>query len=165
MNKTMGWVFVCLLGLAGCTIERFDDDDCDDVGDDDVGRGASSDGGKASAGSSSAPDDDDRGKAGKAGTGASGGGGSSSHPPLVTCEAERDCLPGYNCDVDAKQCVPAAEETCPELGTELSCTHRTDCAAIYGGTNCSCGQDCECKGGEPGCVCESFQFFACRALE
>jgi len=67
--------------------------------------------------------------------------------------------------LEAHECLPAAEETCGELETELACTHRSDCTPIYGGTNCSCGQDCECQGGEPGCICESFEFFVCRAVE
>jgi hypothetical protein len=165
MNKSMGWVVVCLLGLAGCTIERFDDEDCDDdfgFDDDDSGHGATSSGGKGSAGTAPKPDDGD---SGKAGTGASGSGGSTPSTPPLACEKERDCLPGYNCDFGTNECVPAAEETCAELETELSCSHRSDCVPIYGGTNCSCGQDCECKGGEPGCVCESFQFFVCQAAE
>ena len=32
------------------------------------------------------------------------------------------------------------------------------------GVDCSCGQGCECQPGEPGCVCQSFEFFHCKAL-
>ena len=165
MKLSLAWLVVCLVGLAGCSFERFDDDDdCDDefgFEDDEGGRGPTSKGGKGGVGGATAGDGD----SGKAGTGASASGGSQTTPPPTTCEKERDCLRGYNCDFAKNECVPAAEETCGELETELACSHRSDCVPIYGGTNCSCGQDCECKGGEPGCVCESFQFFVCQAAE
>ncbi len=83
----------------------------------------------------------------------------------MPCSEEPDCAPGFNCNHDTHICVAADEETCSELATERACTHRSDCAPIYAGTNCSCGQDCQCRGGEPGCVCEAFQFFSCAAAE
>ena len=166
MKISLGWLVVCLVGLAGCSFERFDDDDdCDDdfgLEDDEGGRGPSSNGGKSGAGGAPTTP---QGDSGKAGTGASASGGSPASTPPVACEKERDCPRGYNCDFATNECVPADEETCAELETESACTHRSDCVPIYGGTNCSCGQDCECKGGEPGCVCESFQFFVCQAIE
>ncbi len=102
-----------------------------------------------------------------AGAAASGEAGAPTLPvvPPKACAKERDCEPGYNCAADTHECLPAADETCGELDTELACTHRSDCTPVYGGTNCSCGKDCECHGGEPGCVCESFQFFVCQAAE
>lgn len=161
MNKFMGWVVVCLLGLTGCTIERFDDADCGDDGFD-----------KPTVGGRPAVVTPDQGGTktygGSGGSASEPSGGGSSNAPVVppkSCSKERDCEAGYNCDAETQQCVPADEETCAELETEPACTHRSDCIPIYGGTNCSCGQDCECKGGEPGCVCESFQFFACQATE
>ena len=62
------------------------------------------------------------------------------------------------------QCVAADAETCPELRTEANCDNRNDCVSIYAGTNCSCGPECTCIGGEPGCVCENFAFFTCEPL-
>jgi hypothetical protein len=168
MNQSIGGLVVCLLGLVACNVEHYDDCDGDsfDYGDDIGGShsraGASSTGGTptggGTAGSSkggSAP--------GEAGGEASGGGTGPVVVPPRICDEESDCEPGFNCDLEQQQCLPADEETCAELKTEAACTHRSDCTPIYAGTNCSCGQDCECKGGEPGCVCESFAFFVCEA--
>jgi hypothetical protein len=150
MKKIMMLV-VCMAGLAACNFENYEE--CTEEGELDL--------------------DDDWGghsTAGK-GPGDPGGSGASSsqagtpnmpepmEPPPPPCEAETDCEPGFNCDFDAGVCAPADAETCGELSSEQACTERTDCTPIYGGTNCSCGADCECMGGEPGCICESFQFF------
>lgn len=70
---------------------------------------------------------------------------------------------GFNCDMARSTCGPAPEPTCAELETELECVGRGDCVPIYAGVGCSCGVDCTCKGGEPGCVCQSFEFFRCDA--
>jgi hypothetical protein len=59
-------------------------------------------------------------------------------------------------------CTPSDVETCGELTTEAACDERTDCLPIYAGTGCSCGPDCQCIGGEPGCICTSFEFFRCE---
>jgi len=83
----------------------------------------------------------------------------------VSCVEERDCARGFNCDYERHECTPTDAETCPELSTESACDHRNDCMSIYAGINCSCGADCECVGGEPGCVCQSFEFFSCEALK
>lgn len=193
MNKSIGGFVVCLLGLVACNVERYDDCDGDsfDFGDDSGGSfshagstskaghtssdgaGASNDGGATSslAGTSNgASAGNTNGNAGTNSGGAGATGGTAGPPPVEMvppkpCVKERDCEPGYNCSADSHECLPAAEETCAELDTELACTHRSDCTPIYGGTNCSCGQDCECHGGEPGCVCETFQFFVCQAAE
>jgi len=122
----------------------------------DVDRRAGSGATAATAGSSdggSAPNGGDAG--GEAGAPAT----AASPTP---CEKERDCAPGYNCDLEQHQCLPADQETCGELDSELACTNRKDCTPVYGGVNCSCGTNCECHGGDPGCVCESFQFFVCQ---
>jgi hypothetical protein len=190
MNKSIGGFVVCLLGLVACNVERYDDCDGDsfDYGDDFGGSfsyggstpkaghastdgGRSSDGGTASshagtgnsatAGNTNSNGGTDSGSAGAVDTGQAG----TAVVPPKSCAKERDCEPGYNCAADTHECLPAAEETCGELETELACTHRSDCTPIYGGTNCSCGKDCECHGGEPGCVCETFQFFVCQAAE
>jgi hypothetical protein len=178
MKKSIGGFVVCLLGLAACNVEHYDDckDDSFDFEGDfggSVGHsraGASGTGGKTSGDSGAAT-----GGGTTAGSGATGGsapdgaggeaGGSSGSGPVVVppqhCEQESDCEPGFNCDLEQQQCLPSDEETCAELKTEAACTHRSDCTPIYAGTNCSCGQDCKCRGGEPGCVCETFGFFGC----
>jgi len=169
-RSMMGWAIVCLLGLVGCTIERYDDD-CADYDDDGFGHGASTSGGKSGAGSAGTGSGGSAatsgGSAGSASTsgGSAAQGGSAAEPAPEPCAEERDCAPGYNCDVDSQQCLPSEQETCGELTSEQACNNRRDCAPVYGGINCSCGADCECVGGEPGCVCESFEFFACRAGE
>src|SRR5262245_43498740 len=48
---------------------------------------------------------------------------------------------------------PPPPPMCTELASESACSEREDCAPIYAGTDCSCGPDCTCIGGEPGCVC------------
>lgn len=136
--------------LGGC---HFDVDDCDDVGVD-----------------SDFDDYEHRDKS-------SGAGGVRNPEPPGTeptagtantptpCDDERDCSAGYNCNFDRNECEAADAETCGELATESACTQRRDCVPIYGGTNCSCGADCECQGGEPGCICERFEYFVCRPAE
>lgn len=180
MNKSIGGLVVCLFGLVACNVEHYDDDctgDSFDYGDDSGGTdshsraGASSSSGKTSTGSGatagsmaaagSAPNGAGGDDSGTAGSSASGGTG----PVVVApppCDQESDCNPGFNCNLDTQQCLPSDEETCGELKTEAACTHRSDCTPNYAGTNCSCGQDCECHGGEPGCVCEKFAFFVCQ---
>lgn len=175
MKKSIGGLVVVLLGLVACNVEHYDDcyDEDDEFGDFGGSRSLPdkpSSSGKASTGGATAGSS---AVAGNSTTGGStpeaGDAGASGAPPVVVppdaCEKERDCKPGFNCDVETHECLPAAEETCGELETEAACTHRSDCTPIYGGTNCSCGQDCECQGGEPGCICESFEFFVCRAAE
>jgi len=175
MNKSIGGIIVCLFGLAACNVEHYDDCNQDGFEDDDAFGGSHSRAGSSTGATSATGGTETGGSAGTAagGTGAAPGSagtemGSAGAPPVVVvtpCERERDCDPGYNCDVASHACQPAAEETCGELETEAACTHRSDCTPIYGGTNCSCGADCECQGGEPGCVCEAFEFFVCRAAE
>jgi hypothetical protein len=174
MKKSIGGLVVCLLGLVACNVERYDDCDGDDFDDRDAfggshsRAGAGSTSGKAGSPSTSAGTEAGGTAAASGGTGSTGtagaaAGGEVGAEPPDACDRERDCAAGYNCDIERRECLPADEETCGELETEAACTHRSDCTPIYGGTNCSCGPDCECKGGEPGCVCQSFQFFACEA--
>ncbi|RYZ02621.1 MAG: hypothetical protein EOO73_31245 [Myxococcales bacterium] len=177
-----GWAIVCLLGLVGCTYERYDDCESDYEDDDGFGSGASSHAGKAaSTGGSDGGGTTSGGTSsgGTAGTGAttsggttgtgattSGGSAAGAPPePLPTCAEERDCDPGYNCDIEVGECQPSDQETCAELESESACSNRRDCETVYGGINCSCGADCECQGGEPGCVCESFDFLLCRGID
>jgi hypothetical protein len=174
MNKSMGLIIASLLCLGACDIEHYDD--CEDKDgfdfEDDFETGARA-GTSAKAGS--APSGED---GGSSGNGGSSGGGSPSagsagtggtpeppEPPATPCEKENDCDAGFNCNFDVHECQPADAETCGELESEAACSERTDCVPIYGGTNCSCGADCECQGGEPGCICESFQYFVCQPAE
>jgi hypothetical protein len=60
---------------------------------------------------------------------------------------------------------PPPPPECMELATEAACSERADCTPIYAGTDCSCGPECTCIGGEPGCVCESFGFLVCVEAE
>jgi hypothetical protein len=56
---------------------------------------------------------------------------------------------------------PPPPPECIELATEEACTERDDCTPLYAGTDCSCGPDCTCIGGEPGCVCETYGYLVC----
>lgn len=175
MNKSIGGFVVCALGLIACNVEHYDDctGDSFDYGDDVGGSagtsraGASPSSGKTgnSGGSSGAAGSSPTGGSSPDGAGGQSDGTAGTSPGTLPkpCDEESDCDPGFNCNFEQQQCLPSDEETCGELKTEAACTHRSDCTPIYAGTNCSCGQDCECKGGEPGCVCESFEFFVCEA--
>jgi hypothetical protein len=157
MTKWIGCVLVGFLGLGGCSIERYDGD-CDaDFDHPDAVAGSGARSGHAGSASSTAGSST---SGGDGSGGVSGSGGNTVAPSA--CDEEGDCDPGFNCDLDAHECVASDAETCAELETEAACTNRRDCVPIYGGINCSCGQDCECKGGEAGCICESFDFFACQ---
>ena len=157
MHQSRGLFVACLLSMTACSVENYEDckeDELDLDGDFSVGHSKA---GTGPAGSGAST--------GSGATAASGGTATEPEPepePPTPCEVEHDCAPGFNCDLDLLQCLPADAETCGELLTEQECTDRTDCTPIYGGTNCSCGADCECQGGEPGCICESFEFFVCR---
>lgn len=166
MNKSLALFALAVVLLGGCNVEHYDD--CSDEApfefDDDFETGHRA---GASSKAGSAP-----GEAGNSG-GPSGSGGMTGspeppeppEPPATPCEKERDCDAGFNCNFDVNECQSAEAETCGELESEAECADRTDCIAVYGGVNCSCGADCECQGGEPGCICESFEYFVCRAAE
>lgn len=79
----------------------------------------------------------------------------------VACKDESRCERSYNCDLERSVCTPADKDYCSEMKTEALCAERDDCVVTYAGVNCSCGADCTCMGGEPGCVCERFEFHAC----
>lgn len=152
-----------LVLASGCSIETHEGDECDANGGSgarSAGSGGSSKEGSATGGSSSGGTS----STSTGGTGASGGSaGGTGSASSVPCENESDCDPGFNCDYDVGLCSPADAETCEEL-SEDACGTRTDCEVIYAGVDCSCGAGCECQGGEPGCVCDSFEFFRCQAL-
>jgi hypothetical protein len=173
MNKSIGLFVASVLCLGACDIEHYDD--CRDEDgfdfDDDFETGPRA-GSSARAGS--APYGQDGGSSGQGGSsggasssaGIAGTGGSTDpEPPATPCAKENDCGPGFNCNFDVSECQPGDAETCGELETEAACSERADCVPIYGGTNCSCGADCECQGGEPGCICESFEYFVCQPAE
>lgn len=172
MRKLIGGFVACLVGLMACNVEHYED--CDTAGFDDAGTfGGSGSGlapsrGQQAAGSSTAGGQQASGGADAGQADHEGDLGGAANPPapgLKPCGSERDCDPGFNCDLQQQLCQPSDEETCGELATELACTHRSDCTPIYAGTHCSCGQDCECHGGDPGCVCQTFEFFGCQASE
>jgi hypothetical protein len=160
MSKPIGVVVACALALWACNVEHYDECSRDDAFEEtDDWPTRPSGGGKPAGGAGSGAQVD-----GSEDGGASGDDGATPvEPPSVPCENERDCAPGFNCNYEQSACEPAAAETCTELDLEVDCTARADCIPVYGGTNCSCGRDCECEGGEPGCICESFEFFVCRA--
>jgi hypothetical protein len=81
----------------------------------------------------------------------------------TTCVSEPDCPADYNCNLERGTCEPASTPTCGELMSAADCGIRADCRSVYAGVDCSCGTGCTCQGGEPGCVCQSFQFFECSA--
>lgn len=171
MNKPIGVIVACVLGLFACNVEHYDECEGDDSFDDFEEQPPRPSGGsKSTGGDTSSGNTAGGGAANGGGAGSDSGGGAAGapgpiEPPKVPCEKERDCAPGFNCNYDVNECEPAAQETCGELDLEADCSARADCVPVYGGTNCSCGQDCECEGGEPGCICESFEFFVCRAAE
>jgi hypothetical protein len=170
MTKLVICAAVCVISLGACHIKNMEDcdDDWSSAGAPDLpdlprgGRGGDS--GNSSGGNGAAGGTESSGTAGgTAGSDGSGTGGTDAAPPAPTpCAAETDCPRGFNCDYERGECTPADAETCGELSTEEACDNRNDCMTVYAGTNCSCGPECACIGGEPGCVCESFAFFACE---
>jgi Cys-rich repeat protein len=86
--------------------------------------------------------------------------------PAGLCATDEDCGEGYVCDEPQSTCVPdeTPPPTCGDMQTEIDCVQFGGCEPVYAGVDCSCGQDCECTGGEPGCVCASFEFFKCEAV-
>ena len=174
MYKSVLFAAVCALSSLACEFTCWED--CDDDGPDESedhqraggsARPGESSGGRTAAGgtNSTGNQSGDIAACGDAGGTANAPGTGGHSVPLPTaCAKESDCERGYNCDYERKECVVAGAETCAELRTEADCDNRNDCVSIYAGTNCSCGPECTCIGGEPGCVCESFAFFTCEPL-
>jgi hypothetical protein len=72
-------------------------------------------------------------------------------PPGTTAGIDNDCYTGY--------CIPNADcapEDCASITTEAACTARSDCEAVYTGTNCTCD--------ESGCTCTTLTFDRCESL-
>ncbi|MCC6900353.1 MAG: hypothetical protein IT377_15350 [Polyangiaceae bacterium] len=172
MSRLFVLVFLGSALLAGCHIESndngnepFDDEDtaCDDGHDPSSGKSA--DGGADHTADGAASD-----AAGSCKIHADCAAGqfcligSGQCTAAATCVKESDCLGGFNCDAPTKSCLPSATETCGEVGSEAACLTRKDCVPSYAGVDCTCGPDCKCLGGEPGCVCESFEFFRCETV-
>ncbi len=86
--------------------------------------------------------------------------------PADACSTDADCGDGVTCDEALGLCVAGEDPppACADLATEDDCVGRADCQPVYAGVDCSCGADCTCTGGEPGCVCASFEFFKCEPV-
>lgn len=173
MKHKIGMFVACLFSLAACNFENYEDckdEDGLDIDDDwgghsQAGEGPGEPGGSGAASSGGSGGSAASGSGAAAATAGTTGEPEPSEPEPTPCDSEGDCAPGFNCDYEAGVCAPSDAETCGELTSEQSCTNRIDCTPVYAGTNCSCGADCECMGGEPGCICESFDFFSCAAAE
>ena len=174
MYKSVLFATVCAVSSLACEFTCFEDcDAASDESEDHQRAGGSakagaSSGGKNAAGGTSSTGTASGGTAACGDTGGTAnapGTGGQSVPPPAACAEESDCERGFNCDYERKQCVATGAETCAELRTEADCDNRNDCVSIYAGTDCSCGPECTCIGGEAGCVCESFEFFSCEPLE
>lgn len=139
MHKSILGLVVCVLSVGACNFEHVGEGDCIDE-----------------EGPAQPPPPRE-----PVGSGGPGGAPKEPTPPPPPCEDESNCAPGFNCHLGRGQCLPAQEETCGELKQETECTERRDCTPVYAGIGCSCGADCECVGGEPGCICQSFDFFVC----
>lgn len=164
--KKIVMLVACMVGLAACNFENYEDCQTDDELNLDDDWGGHSTAGKRASEPGGSGASSSGGSAGNGSGASSSQAGSPSTPEAMEpapepCETESDCEAGFNCDFAAGVCAPADAETCGEVLSEQECSERSDCSPIYAGTNCSCGADCECMGGEPGCICESFQFFVC----
>lgn len=169
MNTTIVFAALCALSSFACDVSCLEDcDDFDECSEHDHGDGGHKDpegksgNSNASGGASGSGSSSNSGESGGTAASAGKGGGAS---PKTPCTQESDCARAFNCDYERKECVEADAETCPELSSETACDNRNDCMSIYAGTNCSCGPECACVGGEPGCVCESFAFFRCEPIK
>jgi hypothetical protein len=56
-----------------------------------------------------------------------------------------------------------APPSCAMLTTEIECTARADCSAIYGGMTCTNAMGSPCLSGEADCTCATYSFAACFA--
>ena len=166
MIKSVLLSVVCATSSVACDVSCLEDcdwsDECSEHHHDSGGGGNNASGGVGATGNESGGGGN---SSDRAGTGNSAGRGNGPKPVPTTCAKESDCERGSNCDYERKECVPAGAETCAELSSERDCDNRNDCVSIYAGTDCSCGPECTCIGGEPGCVCQSFAFFSCDPLE
>jgi hypothetical protein len=135
MFHQIALVSLAALGLAGCHIEHFSAGEDTYEGDLDPCTPESDAGGPHST--------------------ASDGG------TLPTCASDSECESGFVCDPSSGACVPEPAPTCSDWQSESECSAQSGCTPVYAGVDCSCGPDCVCVGGEPGCICAAFEFFAC----
>jgi hypothetical protein len=143
--RRMLLALACTLGAAlvsGCHIKKMGGDEDDP--DWEIDPATSCDDGGPGSGAGGHVDDGDGGN------------------DTASCTGDADCNAGSYCDVELETCVPGVA-ACEDLSDESACAARLDCEPIYAGIDCSCGPDCACVGGEPGCVCEGFEFFACES--
>jgi cysteine-rich repeat protein len=63
------------------------------------------------------------------------------------------CEPLAQCDVTP---------VCAVINTEHSCLARTDCGAVYTGTNCTKSDGTACHAGDTGCTCANYSFSSCK---
>jgi len=69
--------------------------------------------------------------------------------PAGTTPGVTACYTGF--------CIPTAEcaaTACASLATEAACLARTDCDAVYNGSNCTCDKN--------GCTCQSETYSHCQ---
>ena len=52
---------------------------------------------------------------------------------------------------------------CANINDEMDCLGRTDCGAVYTGTNCHKSDGSACHPGDTGCTCSSYTFASCAA--
>lgn len=72
-------------------------------------------------------------------------------PSGTTAGIENNCFTGY--------CIPdsdCAPEDCAAITDEATCTSRSDCEAVYTGSNCTCD--------DSGCTCTTLSFERCEDL-
>ena len=162
MYKSILLAAVCAMSSLACEITCIENCDDHDTSSPHSAGGSGKAGTNHSGGSSATANQS--GGSANCGDG-SAGSGNGSQPQATPCSKESDCERGFNCDYESKECVAAGAETCSELESETDCDNRNDCVSIYAGTDCSCGPECTCKGGEPGCVCEKFAYFSCEPVE
>jgi hypothetical protein len=143
MARALVMAGVCLAIATACNIESHEGDvneACGDAGA--AGQSAATGGGGGDGGSAGAT-----ASGGSAGASGSGSGGSAG---------------GSGSSGAAGAAGGGIPPTCADWTTELECVAQTGCEPVYAGVDCSCGADCACVGGEPNCVCSSFEFFECR---
>ncbi|MBN4059119.1 hypothetical protein JYT22_00535 [Endomicrobium sp. AH-315-J14] len=83
------------------------------------------------------------------------------------CDNRSTCVPDVSGEVENPTKNPIKEPTITynKLPKETDCEARKDCKTVYAGVDCSCGADCSCVGGEPNCVCATFEYFKCEDAE
>jgi hypothetical protein len=149
MARSLVMAGVCLAIATACNIESHEgdvNDSCGDAGA--AGQSAATGGGSGDGGSAGGA-----GATANGGNGGSGGGSGSGSGGSAAAAGRAGA---------AGAAGGSTPPTCADWTTELECVAQTGCEPVYAGVDCSCGADCACVGGEPNCVCSSFEFFECR---